>query len=78
MNFSKCFIYSVDDIHMAAGFLCQLFPCVTGLGYGLQADMYNMFDVAICFSPGAAAAEVSSTATPRHIMLRNSIAGATP
>ena len=47
MNFSKCFIYSVDDIHMAAGFLCQLFPCVTGLGYGLQADMYNMFDVAI-------------------------------
>ena len=47
LNFSKCFVYSVDDIHMAAGFLTQLFPCVTGLGFGLQADMYNMIDIAV-------------------------------
>lgn len=47
INFSKCFVSSVDDMMVAAGFLTQLFPCVTGLGFGLQADMYNMFDLAI-------------------------------
>ena len=51
-SFSKCFVSaSYDDLHQPAGFLSTLFPCVSGLGFGIQADMYNMFDIAIIKLP---------------------------
>lgn len=51
-SFSKCFVSaSCDDLHQPAGFLSMLFPCVGGLGFGIQADMYNMFDIAVIKLP---------------------------